>query len=133
MLVDQVARLCEAVRLTRAARPFVIDAWVVLPNHMHCVWTLPKGDMDYSVRWGAIKGRFSSGLPPGRLRQSHVRRREKGIWQRRYWEQHLRDEADWAAHVRYCCINPVKHECAERPEDWPRSSVHRDMKAGTYP
>src|SRR6056297_806068 len=59
VLVDEVGRLREAVRMTRAERPFEIDAWVVLPDHLHCVWTLPAGDADYSVRWGAIKARFS--------------------------------------------------------------------------
>jgi putative transposase len=81
LLVDHVATLREAVRVTKAERPFRIDAWVVLPDHMHCLWTLPEGDSDYSVRMGAIKVRFSRALPEGRMRASHIIRRETGIWQ----------------------------------------------------
>ncbi len=132
VLCDQVQRLREAVAVTRFERPFGIEAWVVLPNHMHCIWTLPAGDSDFSTRWRLIKARFSRGLAPGRLRDSHVARKERGIWQRRYWEHHIRDEADMAAHVRYCWMNPVKHGLVERPEDWPYSSVHRALAEGGY-
>ena len=125
-LVDRVEVLRQAVRVTRAERPFGIDAWVVLPDHMHCVWTLPEGDHDFSTRWSVIKARFSRAMPHVQRRRSHEARREHGIWQRRYWEHHIRDEADFAAHVRYCWINPVKHGFVERPEDWPYSSYHRD-------
>ena len=132
LLVREIARLRDAVRATRGARPFAIDAWVVLPDHLHCVWTLPDGDADFSARWGAIKGRFSRGLGAGRMRSSHAARREKAVWQRRFWEHHIRDDADFAAHVRYCWVNPVKHGIVQRPEDWPYSSVHRDIRLGRY-
>lgn len=85
LLIEEVDRLREAVRHVRAARPFGIDAWVVLPDHMHAVWTLPEGDADVATRWAAIKSRFSCGLPDGPRRASHVARREKGVWQRRFW------------------------------------------------
>lgn len=126
LLVEEIDLLRASVRATRAERPFGIDAWVVLPDHLHCVWTLPAGDADYPTRWRLIKARFSRELPPAGLRESHVRRQERGVWQRRFWEHHLRDYADYAAHVRYCWINPVKHGLVERPEDWPYSSIHRD-------
>jgi len=132
VLVDHVGALREAVRQTMAERPFRIDAWVVLPDHLHAVWTLPEGDADYSVRWRLIKARFSQELPVGRLRNSHEARQERGVWQRRFWEHHLRDEADLAAHIRYCWWNPVKHGLADRPEDWTFSSVHRDVRDGRY-
>jgi putative transposase len=132
LLVAEVARLRQAVRAVRTERPFSVEAWVVLPDHLHAVWTLPAGDADYSGRWGAIKARFSMSLDAGPLRPSHIARREKGIWQRRFWEHHIRDEADFDAHVRYCWNNPVKHGLADRPEDWPYSSVHRDLRAGRY-
>ena len=125
-LVDHVDLLREAVRVTRLKRPFQINAWVVLPDHMHCVWTLPEGDAAYSVRMAAIKARFARDLPEGRVRASHIVRREKGIWQRRFWEHHIRDEAAFAAAVRYCWINPVKHGLVEHPDHWPYSSWHRD-------
>ena len=126
LLVDRIEDLREAVRVTKAERPFGIDAWVVLPDHMHCVWTMPKGYGDYSTRWRLIKSRFSRGLPKGRLRHSHVKREERGIWQRRFWEHHIRDDDDYRAHVEYCWFNPVKHGYVERAEDWPYSSYLRD-------
>lgn len=130
LLVREEARLREAVRVTKAERPFVIDAWVVLPDHLHAVWTLPEGDSDYSSRWRLIKSRFSLGLPKGAMRPSLASRQERGIWQRRFWERHIRDASDFDAHVRYCWINPVKHGLVERPEDWALSSVHRGAPVG---
>lgn len=126
MLVREVGALRDAVRATMAARPFHVDAWVVLPDHMHAVWTLPEGDADYTVRWSVIKARFSRAMPHADRRASHERRREHGVWQRRFWEHHIRDERDYQAHIRYCWMNPVKHGLVERPEDWPYSSYHRD-------
>jgi putative transposase len=123
--------LREAVRATRAERPFGIDAWVVLPDHLHCVWTLPEGDRDFSTRWRLIKGRLAASLTPSdRRSRSKVAKSEKGIWQRRFWEHHIRDEADHAAHLRYCWINPVKHGLVTSPADWPHSSIHRDLRSG---
>lgn len=153
VLVREVGALRAAVRATRAERPFGIDAWVVLPDHLHCVWTLPEGDADYSVRWGAIKARFSMALrrsgftptlPPrngygagaGRSRRGGAYeervgvnpdlRGEASIWQKRFWEHHLRDDEDFRAHVRYCWMNPVKHGYVDDPAAWPFSSYHRD-------
>jgi putative transposase len=135
-LIREIDALRDAVRATRAERPFGIDAWVVLPDHLHCVWALPAGDADFSTRWGAIKARFSMSLrragftPPvptvvnGGVNPA-LRKGQVGIWQKRFWEHHIRDEADWEAHVRYCWINPVKHGLVERPEDWPWSSFKR--------
>lgn len=130
LLVAQVDRLRDAVLRIRDERPFQIDAFVVLPDHLHAVWTLPPGDDDFSGRWAAIKTRFSRGLEPGRQRHSHVARREKGIWQRRFWDHHIRDEADYAKHLRYCWANPVKHGLVDQATDWPYSSIHRDIRRG---
>lgn len=150
LLTDEIERLRAAVRQTRTERPFHIDAWVVLPDHLHAVWTLPAGDSDFSTRWGAIKARFTQSVrragftPPSSLpivqtgRYAGVNpglRHKKGeiaIWQRRFWEHHIRNEEDYRAHVRYCHVNPVKHGFVERPEEWLFSSVHRDMRAGRY-
>ncbi len=131
LLVDEIVRLRAAVRRTKAERPFEIDAWVVLPDHLHAVWTLPFGDADFSTRWRLIKSRFSMGLPKGPTRESHNVRKERGIWQRRFWEHHIRNEHDYWAHVRYCWLNPVKHGFADKPEDWRFSSVHRDARFRT--
>ena len=132
LLVDEIARLRAAVRQTKSERPFHIDAWVVLPDHLHAIWTLPQGDADFSTRWRLIKSRFSRGLPKGRLRASHELRRERGIWQRRFWEHHVRDWQEYNALVSYCWMNPVKHGLACKPDDWLYSSVHRDAKAERF-
>jgi len=155
-LVRHVMVLRQAVAVTRAKRPFAIDAWVVLPDHMHCVWTLPEGDSDYSVRMAAIKAQFTAGLrrsgfsPTLLQRNGHgaiggrqrvglkpdlqgpePRGNEAPVWQRRFWEHHIRDHDAFTACVRYCWINPVKHGLVEHPREWPYSSWHRD--AGSNP
>ncbi len=137
MLVREIAALRDAHRLTRIKRPFAINAWVVLPDHLHCIWTLPKGDCDYSRRWGAIKARFSmamgrAGFTPPQVPDGGVnpalRNGQVGLWQKRFWEHHIRNQADYDAHMQYCWNNPVKHGFVTRPEDWPYSSVHREMR-----
>ena len=129
VLVREIDALRDSVRITQAERPFAIAAWVVLPDHFHAVWTLPAGDADFSTRMGAIKARFSMSVAGGAPRKSHIARRERGIWQRRFWEHHMRDEADLANHIRYCWFNPVKHGLVAHPRDWPFSSWHRDGDA----
>jgi len=132
LLVDEVGALRQAVRATRQDHPFYIDAWVVLPDHLHAVWTLPPGDHDFATRWRVIKARFSQQVPEGLRRPSHIRRRERGVWQRRYWEHHIRGPEDYAAAVSYCHFNPVKHGFVGRAQDWRYSSVHRDIRAGRW-
>jgi putative transposase len=134
LLVDHIASLREAVAATRQACTFTIDAIVVLPDHLHAVWTLPPGDCDFSTRWRLIKSRFARTLPrQERLSAVRVARHERGIWQRRFWEHLIRDEADYARHVEYCYINPVKHGLVACVRDWPHSSFHRDVRAGLFP
>ena len=112
---------------------FHIDAWVVLPDHMHCVWTLPEGDADYSSRWKAIKIAFSKSMPKTeRLSAVRMAKGERGIWQRRYWEHTIRGEQDYAAHVDYCHINPLKHGMVKQVVDWPYSTFHALVKCGVY-
>lgn len=130
LLTDEIERLRYAVAATRRERPFTIDAMVVLPDHLHCVWTLPVRDCDYSQRWRMIKSRFSMNLPKRKLRDSHVARQERGIWQRRFWEHHLRHNAEFETFIRYCWMNPVRHGLVEQPQDWPFSSWHRDQRMG---
>jgi putative transposase len=134
LLVDRIDALRDAVERTRKSYPFVIDAVVVLPDHIHAVWTLPPGDADFSTRWRLIKNRFAKALLK-RERLSDVRkaRNERGIWQRRFWEHLIRDEADYGRHVEYCYINPLKHRLVTRVRDWPHSSFHRDVGAGIVP
>lgn len=133
LLVTHVALLREAVRAVRAARPFQIDAWVVLPDHLHRVWTLPDGDADYSSRWREIKQRFSRAIPNEEWRSANRwRRGERGIWQRRFWEHTIRDERDFEAHVNYIHLNPIKHGLVQRLRDWPYSTFHRYVREGIY-
>ncbi len=134
LLVEKVDVLREAVRTVRGGPPFYIDAWVVLPEHLHCIWTLPPGDDDYSGRWQAIKARFAAAMPAGERRSAvRVRRGERGIWQRRFWEHTIRDDRDYAAHMDYVHFNPVKHGLVRRAADWPYSSFGRCVERGLYP
>jgi putative transposase len=131
LLVDHIDLFRDAVRQTRKQHPFHIDAWVVLPEHMHCVWTLPLGDEDYSNRWWVIKQRFSRALPNTEHRSStRIKRNERGIWQRRFWAHWITHEQDYAAHVDYCHWNPMKHGLVQRLADWPYSSFHRFVQVG---
>ncbi|MFH0343933.1 MAG: transposase [Chromatiales bacterium] len=133
-LVRHIDALREAVRATRQERPFHIDAWVVLPDHLHCVWTLPPGDEDFSNRWKAIKIRFVQALPRSE-RRSEVRmaKGERGVWQRRFWEHAIRNETDYARHIDYVHYNPVKHGLVKCVKEWPHSTFHRYVKNGVYP
>ena len=185
------AVLREALRELRQARPFTIEAWVLLPDHIHCIWTLPESDSDYSMRWGWLKKEFTKRVRApvveggangsaevmvdaasrvgtthpatagnrggeGRVTQmvgtahptihepgktvatgmpsaSRLRKREGTIWQRRFWEHMIRDEADFRVHCDYIHFNPVKHGLVTRPVDWPYSTFHRFVKEGLYP
>lgn len=134
LLVEHIAPLRRAVATTRRRLPFTIDAFVVLPDHLHAVWTLPPGDADFSTRWRLIKSHFARALPKKEwLTSVRIARHERGIWQRRFWEHLIRDEADYARHVEYCYINPVKHRLVSRVGDWPHWSFHRDVRAGIFP
>ena len=130
-LIDPEGRvqMRSAVQTTRAAHPFDIEAWVVLPDHLHCVWRMPTGDGDFSTRWRLIKARFSRTLPASPRTLSQAGRGERGIWQRRFWEHHIRGEEELAALVSYCWHNPVKHGLVRHPGNWPYSSYHRDAAA----
>jgi putative transposase len=110
LLTEHIASLRSAFEYARARHPFIIDAIVILPDHLHAMWSLPEGDSDFAMRWRLIKTEFSRGLPQGERRSdSRLNKGERGIWQRRYWEHLIRDEADYARHVDYIHINPVKH------------------------
>ncbi len=136
LLVDEMGRLRQSVKQTLQDHPVTVDAWVVLPDHMHAIWTLPAGDRAYGMRWGAIKSRFSRSLKakvgwnPTLRSASKVRKGDVGVWQRRFWEHHIRDEADYRAHLAYCMHDPVRHGLVAKPEDWPFSSIHRERRLG---
>jgi putative transposase len=134
LLTDHIEGLRAAFRQTRLRHPFTIDAMVVLPDHLHAIWTLPEGDADFAGRWRLIKSTFSRNLPIGEpISHSRLAKGERGIWQRRFWEHTIRDEDDFARHIDYIHINPVKHQLVTRVQDWPHSSFHRMVERGVYP
>jgi putative transposase len=134
LLTAHIELLRAAFRYARERHPFSIEASVVLPDHLHAVWTLPDGNADFALRWRLIKTAFSRGLAPIEpVSNSRSSKGERGIWQRRYWEHTLRDENDFAKHVDYIHFNPVKHGYVSRVVDWPYSSFHRFVRLGVYP
>ena len=134
LLTEHIDELRKAFRETRRDHPFTIDAMVILPNHLNTIWTMPEGDANFATRGRLIKSAFSRSLPTGeRISDSRVAKGERGIWQRRYWEHTIRDESDFARHIDYVHINPVKHGYVTRVSDWPYSSFHRMVKLGVYP
>ena len=134
LLVDQIKELRQAILQTKRKRPFYIDAWVVLPDHMHCMWTLPNDDSDYSGRWREIKKAFSKSIPKTEyLSNTRLRRNERGIWQHRFWEHTIRDEDDYQRHMDYLHYNPVKHGLVNRVQQWPFSIFHHLVEQGVYP
>jgi putative transposase len=120
-----VTLLRGAFRTVLTHHPFRIDAIVVLPDHLHTIWTLPEGDSDYSRRWNRIKSLFTAGCP-AHLRSvpsaTRISRREQAVWQRRFWEHRSRDDADFNHHVSYIHWNPVKHGLVQTPGEWAYSS-----------
>lgn len=140
ILCDVAVReaLRAAITTVRASRPFTIDAWVLLPDHLHCIWTLPEGDADFSTRWMLIKRLVSLACRDvyrrtDLLNDSKQKHRESTLWQRRFWEHHLRDDDDFNRHMDYVHFNPVKHGLVTTPTAWPHSTFHRYVAAGIYP
>ena len=134
VLTTHAAALKAAFAKVKQQRPFLIDAIVVLPDHLHCLWTLPPDDADFSTRWRLIKTAFARSLPFDETPSPHRQRRgERTVWQRRFWEHLIRDEDDFARHADYIHYNPVKHGLVLHPGDWPHSSFQRFVERGVYP
>ena len=120
--------------MARKARPFAMDAIVVLPDHLHCIWTLPDGDSNFAMRWAHVKTIFGHNFEKtNSLRESQAKRRERGIWQRRFWEHFIRNDDDQRRHLDYIHFNPVKHGWAKSPGEWPYSSFGHFVARGIYP
>jgi putative transposase len=129
--VDLLRRIYKSVHERFA---FETVAICILPDHLHAIWSLPGDDANFPMRWNRIKSRFSRGLPAATARaSSKIAKREQGIWQRRYWEHVIRDDADLERHVDYIHFNPVKHGLVSRVRDWPYSSFHNHVARGTLP
>ena len=129
--------LREAIQETQRQMPFDIPAIVLLPDHIHTIWRMPENDQIFSARWGCIKRRFTkrwSAYSDAGPTVSHSRkkRKEHGVWQRRFWEHLIRDRDDYAHHMDYIHYNPIKHDLVECPHQWPHSSFHHWVKEGAY-
>ena len=127
--------LREAWLITQSRFPFITEAVCILPNHLHCIWHLPDGDADFSVRWKELKRRFTMNYlqiigPVEGRNLSRIKHGEASIWQRRFWEHTIRDQEDLNRHVDYIHFNPVKHRLVRQPVDWEWSSFHRYVKDG---
>jgi putative transposase len=133
ILVRQLPALREAVSSVRRKFPFRIDAFVVLPDHLHAILTFPPGDTDHAKRWRRIKAEFSyrSAEKP-MLRANHIAKDQSGIWQRGYWDHTIRNPADMSLHMAYCWGDPVRHGLVRRAQDWAASSIHRDIRDGVF-
>ena len=131
LLTSEIERLRNAYRNVHAKYPFETIAICVLPDHLHAVWQLPEGDASFGRRWSLIKRLFSTGLSASAQRSDSKRaKREKGLWQRRFWEHQIRDDLDLHRHVDYVHYNPVKHGLVRQVKDWPHSSFHRHVERG---
>lgn len=131
LLVDRISDLRAAFADAQRAQPFTVIGIVILPEHLHCLWRLPEGDADNAGRWSRIKSGFSRRLPKTERRsKTRVGKRERGIWQRRFWEHLIIDEDDLRKHLDYIHINPVKHGHVHRAADWPHSTLHRYIASG---
>jgi putative transposase len=134
LLTERIDTLRESFRVVKEAHPFEIDAIVIMPEHLHTIWTLPDGDDDFSQRWRQVKSAFSRKIAKEeRVSKSRLRKQERGIWQRRFWEHAIRDEEDFRRHVDYIHFNPVKHGYVQKVADWPYSSFHRYVRLGILP
>ena len=133
-LVANIRLLKSVLRKVVKAHPVVIEAMVVLPDHIHCLWVMPKDDSDYSKRWLLIKSGFSRSMPiDAEIRsQSRLKRGERGIWQRRFWEHRIRDDTDYRNHLDYIHFNPVKHGYCQKVIQWPYSNFHKFVRLGVY-
>lgn len=132
---ENIELLRHSFRTVKARHPFAIKAFVLLPNHMHCIWTLPPGDDRYPMRWNLIKNAFSKNVDEKWLKKPSDTRqckREKAVWQRRYWEHTIRNEDDFIRHIEYIHYNPVKHGLVQAPRQWEHSSFHKFVRQEKY-
>ena len=133
VLVDHIGLLRAAFRSARDRKPFAVDAIVILPDHLHAILTLPPGDSDFPGRWRAIKSAFARNVRATGMAVSRDSRGEYLLWQRRFWEHTIRDDGDFERCANYIHFNPVKHRLVSIPGEWPFSSLHRYVRAGTLP
>ena len=130
---ENITRLRLVFKRVQRKRPFSIVAITILPDHLHTIWKLPDSDSDFSTRWSMIKHDFSAALRNKTNARPLSSKRERGIWQRRFWEHTLRNEYDLQMHVDYIHYNAVKHGYVSSPSAWPYGSFARAVNNGWYP
>ena len=130
LLTDYIDRLRTSFKKCHSRYPFKIDAIVILPEHLHTIWTLPKEDSDYPKRWKFIKSSFTHQIQKVGVVSKNNRFGEHGVWQRRYWEHTIRNEREFEVYVDYIHYNPVKHGLVKNIQDWPYSSFYQYVKNG---
>jgi putative transposase len=134
---SSVMSLISVIEKTRNDHPFEEIAYCILPDHLRCIWKLPENDSDFSIRWQKIKARFTIENKPqpgmeGDISDSRRKKRERGIWQRRFWEHTIIDESDLVRHINYIHFNPIKHGLVKELVDWRWTSFHKYLKDGYY-
>ncbi len=132
---ENITLLRSIFREIKKKHPFTIDAAVILPDHLHCLWTLPIADSDYSMRWRLIKSAFSRQCESqysGIRTKSRKNKKELAVWQRRFWEHQIQNENDYNQHIDYIHYNPVKHGLTDAPSQWPLSSFQHHVSKGFY-
>ena len=132
-LTQYINELRQSFQECMVTMPFTINAIVILPEHLHCIWTLPEGDYDYSTRWRKIKTSFTQSLLRNNVEILKDRHGQYNLWQRRFWEHTIRDDNDFSAHLDYIHYNPVKHGYVSNVKDWQFSSFHRFVREGRLP
>ena len=128
----------QAIKKVKKKYPFTIEAFILLPDHFHCIWTLPPEDADFSMRLRLIKSQVTRHYKQQTeikqpINESRQKRKEKNLWQRRFWEHLIRDERDFQNHCDYIHYNPVKHGLCKTPQEWKYSTIHRFIAQGIYP
>jgi putative transposase len=132
---ENIDLLRDAFRYVMTSHPFIIDAIAILPEHIHCIWTLPPADNDFSTRWRLLKSYFTRRCQQqyhGELSASRFDKREQSIWQRRFWEHQIQNDRDFIHHFDYVHYNPVKHNLVRSTKDWQFSSFHHHVRQGIY-
>ena len=139
-MCDEIFRsaLRQAITRVKEKHPFIVEAWVLLPDHCHAIWTLPENDAHFAKRWQLIKQYVTQQCKheyfnPALMAASKIKHQESTIWQRRYWEHQIRDERDFNNHMDYIHYNPVKHGLVKNVHEWPYSTFHQKVKQGIYP
>ena len=131
-----ISALRSSFEAVMTRHPFTVEAMVIMPDHLHCIWTLPDGDHDFSTRWRLVKAGFSRACqrsPAEQIPWSLLRKREKDVWQQKLWEHCIRDDMDFNAHCDYIHYNLVKHGLAQSPAEWQHSTFRLFVQAGFYP